>query len=76
MIVSAYHDGHGSYGLRVLEADVSLNFRPEWENVTVYLPDERDPISVPLSPSFWEGSPEIRSSHIKAFFSRNELAPW
>ncbi len=76
MIVSGWHDGHGSYGLRVLEADVSLNFRPEWETVTLYLPDERDPTSVPLSASFWESSPEIRSSRIKAFFVRNQLAPW
>ncbi len=76
MIVSACYDGHGSYGLRVLEADVSLNFRPEWKTVTLYLPDERDSFSVPLSASFWEGSPEIRSAHIKSFFTRNQLIPW
>ena len=55
---------------------MSLYFRPEWETVTLYIPDERDSFSVPLAPSFWEGSPEIRSSHIKRFFNRNQLVPW
>jgi hypothetical protein len=76
MIVSAWHDGGGSYGLRILEANVSLYFRPEWETVAIYLPDETEPVVVPLTPSFWRGSPELRSSRIKAFFLRNGLIPW
>ena len=76
MIVSAWHDGHGSYGLRILEANVSLYFRPEWETVTVYLPDESEPVIMALTPSFWEGSPELRSPRIKSFFLRNGLVPW
>jgi hypothetical protein len=76
VIVSAWHDGHGSYGLRVLEGNVSLYFRPEWPTVSIYLPDETEPIVVSLSPSFWTGSPELRSSRIKQFFLRNGLIPW
>ncbi|MCU0235195.1 MAG: hypothetical protein MUE90_14335 [Thermoanaerobaculales bacterium] len=76
MIVSAWYDGHGSYGFRVLVADVSLYFRPEWTTVTVYLPDEPDPVQVALTASFWQGSPELRSPRIKTFFLRNDLAPW
>ena len=76
MIVSAWHDGHGSYGLRVLEAEVSLNFRPEWETVSIYLPDEKEAALAPLTASFWEGSPELRSPRIKAFLIRNGMVPW
>jgi hypothetical protein len=76
MIVSGWYDGHSTYGLRVLEADVSLYFRPEWDSVTVYLPDETEPAVVPLTPSFWAGSPELRSNRIKLFFRRHGLAPW
>lgn len=76
MIVSAWYDGHGSYGLRVLEADVSLYFRPEWSTVSIYLPHESEAAVVPLTPSFWQGSPELRSARIKAFFQRHDLAPW
>ena len=76
MIVSAWHDGHGSYGLRIQEGNVSLYFRPEWETVTVYLPDETEPAIIPLTPSFWEGSPELRSSRIKSFLARNAVIPW
>lgn len=76
MIVSAWYDGHSTYGLRVQEENVSLYFRPEWETVSVYLPDETDPAEIALTPSFWEGSPELRSPRIKAFLSRNELARW
>ena len=61
MIVSGWYDGHSTYGLRVLEANVSLFFRPEWDTVTVYLPDDADPAIIPLTASFWEGSPELRS---------------
>ena len=76
MIVSAWHDGHGSYGLRIQEANVSLYFRPEWETVTVYLPDESEPVIMALTPSFWEGSPELRSPRIKAFFVQYDLEQW
>jgi len=69
MIVSGWYDGHSTYGLRVQEANVSLFFRPEWETVTVYLPDETDPVIIPLTASFWEGSPELRSPRIKSFFA-------
>ena len=76
MIVSGWYDGHSTYGLRVLEGQVSLYFRPEWESVTVYLPDTSDPIIVPLTASFWEGSPELRSPAIRDFLRRNGLAAW
>lgn len=76
MIVSAWHDGHGSYGLRVLEADVSLWFRPEWTEVTLVVPDDHRPFVVPLTAGFWESAPELRSQRIKEFFSRNGLIPW
>ena len=76
MIVSGWYDGHSTYGRRILEGDVSLYFRPEWEQVTVYLPDVTDPVVVALTASFWEGSPELRSPAIKMFFARYGLAPW
>ena len=76
MIVSGWYDGHSTYGLRILEGDVSLYFRPEWEAVSVYLPGESDPVIVQLTASFWEGSPELRSPRVKSFFIRNGLAPW
>lgn len=76
MIVSGWYDGHSTYGLRVLEGQVSLYFRPEWESVTVYLPDTSDPIIIPVTASFWEGSPELRSPAIRDFFRRSGIAPW
>lgn len=76
MIVSASYDGHSTYGLRILEEDVSLYFRPEWPTVSVYLPDEADPAEIPLTPSFWEGSPELRSPRIRVFLARNDLEEW
>jgi hypothetical protein len=76
MIVSAWYDGHSTYGLRVLEANVSLFFRPEWETVSVYFPGEKEPAVISLTSSFWEGSPELRSPRIKSFFVRHDLTPW
>ena len=76
MIVSAWNDGHSTYGLRILEEDLSLNFRPEWTTVTVYLPDHSDPAEIALTPSFWEGSPELRSPQIRVFLARNGLDSW
>ncbi|MCP4899399.1 MAG: hypothetical protein GY906_20740 [bacterium] len=76
MIVSAWHDGHGSYGLRVAGDGVGLWFRPEWRWVTVHLPGEKAPASIMLTPSFWESSPELRSPRLKVFFEREGLIPW
>jgi len=76
MIVSGWYDGHSTYGIRILEADVSLYFRPEWETVSVYLPQEREPVVIPLTASFWEGSPELRSPGIKRFLRRHALTDW
>ena len=78
MIVSGWHDGHGTYGLRVLDADVSLWFRPEWRWVTLHLPGDSviSAAAVGLTSSFWTGSPQIRSRRIKAFLERYDLIPW
>jgi hypothetical protein len=76
MIVSAWYDGHSTYGVRILDREVSLWFRPEWTRVILELPDRSEPVDVPLTESFWHGSPELRSPHIRDFLLRNELANW
>ena len=76
MIVSAWFDGHSTYGVRVLERDLSLWFRPEWDAITLRLPDLPDPIKVVLTDSFWHGSPELRSPHLRDFFRRHDLGQW
>jgi hypothetical protein len=76
MIVSAWYDGHSTYGVRILGREVSLWFRPEWAEVSLHLPDRVDAIPVPLTESFWHGSPELRSPSIKEFLVRHELADW
>lgn len=76
MIVSACHDGHGTYGLRVLERDVGLYFRPEWRWVTVRLPDERQPAAIPLNEGFWRSGPELRSVRVRRFLARHGLLDW
>jgi hypothetical protein len=76
MIVSAWSDGHGTYGVRVLGREVSLWFRPEWDRVLLELPDRASPVEVPLTESFWRGSSELRSPHIREFFRRHDLLEW
>ena len=76
MIVSAWYDGHSTYGVRVLGRDLSLWFRPEWDHVVLRLPDRPDAVKVALTESFWHGSPELRSPHIKEFFVRHGLESW
>jgi hypothetical protein len=76
MIVSAWHDGGSSFGLRVQEDNVSLYFRPEWIEVTLHLPGQIRPIRVPLTESFWSSAPELRSPGIRHFFERHGLVPW
>ena len=76
MIVSAWHDGHGSYGLRIVGGTTGLWFRPEWQWVTVYLPDESAPACIALTEGFWSGSPVLRSPRIRRFLVRNDLVAW
>jgi len=76
MIVSAWYDGHSTYGVRILDREVSLWFRPEWETVEIRLPDRTDSIEIPLTESFWHGSSELRSPRIKQFLLRHDLVGW
>jgi hypothetical protein len=76
MIVSAWYDGHSTYGVRILDREVSLWFRPEWETVKIRLPDRADPVEINLTESFWHGSSELRSPLIKEFFHRHDLVGW
>lgn len=76
MIVSAWYDGHSTYGVRILGRDLSLWFRPEWDHVMLCLPDRTEAVEVPLTESFWHGSPELRSPHIRDFFLRHGLDEW
>ena len=76
MIVSAWHGGGGSYGLRILLGDISLYFRPEWEEVRLHLPGEQRAVHVQLTSSFWSTAPELRSPRIRAFFERHDLLGW
>jgi len=77
MIVSARTNGRGSYGLRVLSAkQLGLWFRPEWERVTVKLPDDEAPVTVAITDSFWSDCPCLRSVRFRDFLDRNGLLPW
>ncbi len=77
MIVTAWRGGRGYvYGLRVLGNGRWLYFRQEWSEITLIFPDDPEPATIPISPSFWERSPELRSPHIKAFLFRNGLDSW
>ncbi len=77
MIASAWRGGRGSvYGLRILGDGRWLYFRQEWSSVKLIFPDAPEAVEVPITPSFWEGCPELRSPHIRAFFTRNGLIPW
>lgn len=76
MIVSAWYDGHCTYGVRILDRDLSLWFRPEWATVEIRLPDRADPVQISLTESFWHGSPELRSPELRKFFLRYDLVEW
>jgi len=53
-----------------------LWFRPEWNWITLFLPGESQPACVPVTPSFWGGSPELRSPRVRGFFKRHNVVPW
>ena len=65
MIVSAWYGG-GGYGLRVLEGDVSLYFRPEWTEISIQLPGEEEPLAINLTESFWTTAPSVWRSPLPA----------
>ena len=80
MRVKAWHNGKpqlsgSGYGLKVLKADRDQLFDRDWDHVDLELPG-RLPIKVPLYPSFWVGSRELRSAKIGSWLIENGLAPW
>jgi hypothetical protein len=77
MIASGWSGGRGYvYGLRILGNGRWLYFRREWNSVTLIFPDHDEAVEVPITESFWERCPELRSPAIKEFFLRNGLVPW
>jgi hypothetical protein len=76
MIVTAWYDGHSTYGLRILGGEVGLWFRPEWRWVTLHLPREASPASITLTEGFWGASPVLRSPRIRRFLEHHSLVPW
>ncbi len=77
MIVAATRSGRGSvFGLRVREEDRSIWFRPGWRWVTVWLDRGPWPAAIPVTESFWEESPELRSRRLKGFLERLGLERW
>jgi hypothetical protein len=44
--------------------------------VTVYLPEEDQPLSVSLTESFWRETPVLRSPRLRHFLKRHGLVPW
>lgn len=78
MIVTAWTNGSGSYGLRIDASDRDKFFKRDWKTVMLKLDDEPTEIEVNLDKSsFW--SPACRELiHLKIgkFLEAKGLAPW
>ena len=69
MIVVAWNDGGGGYGVRITHADRDQYFLLEWEHVRVKIADG-DRFACRLTSSFWNKCSEIRGTAFRDWFRR------
>lgn len=78
MIVTAWSNGSGSYGLKIAASDRDEFFRREWK--TVHLKLEGAPTEIEINvakPSFWTPiCRELIHRGIRSWLQANGLAPW
>lgn len=78
MIVTAWHNGGGVYGIRVGRANRAKHFRPDWEAIGVRL--GRGPFHrFGLTDGFWNDCPEFRDAGtpaIREWLTAQRLVPW
>lgn len=79
MLVAGWWGGsevNPTLGLRVRKGDRANWFDPAWSSVLIELPDNGEPVEVPITESFWEASSELRSREVGEYFKRAGLYPW
>jgi hypothetical protein len=63
------------YGLKFSKEDRDRYFNPEWESMVLEF-DGGGTAEIPLAPSFWKSSLEVRSPAIGEWLLKSEAAPW
>ena len=77
MLVTAWSNGKGSYGLKLSECDQNSYFKRDWQSVILDLEGVSNPITVNTDKSsFWKNCRELISKDIKEWFSQQGVIPW
>ncbi|HEY9076423.1 MAG TPA: hypothetical protein VIO61_07755 [Anaerolineaceae bacterium] len=83
MIVTAWNDGAHSrsgkgYGFRVAIPDRDAFFQKDWEQITLTLEGEDEPVEIALNPAHFWGDPcrELVHPKIGKWLHKEGLAPW
>lgn len=74
MRVSAWHNGSGTYGIRVGKANRDRFFESGWNSIEVEI--EGDVHQFPLSDGFWRNCPEIRDPIIRDWLRQHFGLDW
>jgi hypothetical protein len=77
---TAWHNGQPSrdpagYGLKFVARDRDQAFDSEWTEMVLEL-EGAEPVTLPLSASFWRSCTELRSAAIGEWLLAAEVAPW
>lgn len=80
MYATAWHNGGAprdpaGYGLKLVDRDRDRYFDSEWKEIILEL-EGTEPVTLPLSPSFWRSCTELRSEAIGAWLLAADVAPW
>ncbi len=74
MIVSAWTNGSGTYGLRIGKPNVREHFPKSRREVEIVI--EGRVCRYPLSDTFWTSCPEHRGGRISAWLKEKGLTSW
>jgi hypothetical protein len=80
MRATGWHNGTvplepAGYGIKFLARDRDASFESDWSEIVLEI-EGRDPITVPLMPSFWRKCSEVRSPELGQWLISAGAAPW
>jgi hypothetical protein len=77
MVVTAWNNGEGQYGIRVGKENRDRYFDPSWQRIEVEV--DGGVHTFKLTPGFWKGCPEFRdrgSTAIRDWLQKRNALDW
>lgn len=73
---TGWSNGGKTRGLRISPRDRDLYLKPEWCSVSLFIPEESEPVEIDITASMWKKCTELRHPKIGDWFERTHNFCW